>query len=90
MTFSRNIPLVGAGAVALAVSLLASTPARAQAKPFPTSGHYAHGFLPSSKHVHETDPKQGFFVSWNNKPAPGFSASRNSCQFHQRRTNSRL
>jgi acyl-homoserine lactone acylase PvdQ len=34
-----------------------------------------HGFLPSSKHVHETDPKQGFFVSWNNKPAPGFSAA---------------
>jgi acyl-homoserine lactone acylase PvdQ len=34
-----------------------------------------HGFLPASKHVHETDPKQGFFVSWNNKPAPGFSAA---------------
>jgi acyl-homoserine lactone acylase PvdQ len=34
-----------------------------------------HGFLPSSRHVHETDPKQGFFVSWNNKPAPGFSAA---------------
>ena len=33
------------------------------------------GFLPASKHVHETDPKQGFFVSWNNKPAPGFSAA---------------
>jgi hypothetical protein len=33
------------------------------------------GFLPPSKHVHETDPKQGFFVSWNNKPAPGFSAA---------------
>ena len=25
--------------------------------------------------MHETDPKQGFFVSWNNKPAPGFSAA---------------
>jgi hypothetical protein len=25
--------------------------------------------------VHETDPAQGFFVSWNNKPAPGFSAA---------------
>lgn len=34
-----------------------------------------HGFLPASKHVHETNPKQGFFVSWNNKPAPGFSAA---------------
>jgi acyl-homoserine lactone acylase PvdQ len=33
------------------------------------------GFLPASKHVHETDPKQGFFVSWNNKPAPAFSAA---------------
>jgi acyl-homoserine lactone acylase PvdQ len=33
------------------------------------------GLLPSSRHVHETDPKQGFFVSWNNKPAPGFSAA---------------
>ncbi|HWA67312.1 MAG TPA: penicillin acylase family protein [Mycobacteriales bacterium] len=33
------------------------------------------GFLPASRHVHETDPKQGFFVSWNNKPAPGFSAA---------------
>jgi acyl-homoserine lactone acylase PvdQ len=33
------------------------------------------GFLPRHKHVHETDPKQGFFVSWNNKPAPGFSAA---------------
>jgi Penicillin amidase len=33
------------------------------------------GFLPASKHVHETDPKQGFFVNWNNKPAPGFSAA---------------
>jgi len=33
------------------------------------------GFLAASKHVHETDPKQGFFISWNNKPAPGFSAA---------------
>lgn len=33
------------------------------------------GFLPASKHIHETDPKQGFFVNWNNKPAPGFSAA---------------
>jgi acyl-homoserine lactone acylase PvdQ len=33
------------------------------------------GFLSASKHIHETDPKQGFFVSWNNKPAPGFSAA---------------
>ena len=33
------------------------------------------GFLAETKHVHEIDPKQGFFVSWNNKPAPGFSAA---------------
>ncbi|HWC34726.1 MAG TPA: penicillin acylase family protein [Mycobacteriales bacterium] len=33
------------------------------------------GFLSPARHVHETDPKQGFFVSWNNKPAPGFSAA---------------
>jgi acyl-homoserine lactone acylase PvdQ len=33
------------------------------------------GMLPASRHVHQTDPKQGFFVSWNNKPAPGFSAA---------------
>jgi acyl-homoserine lactone acylase PvdQ len=34
-----------------------------------------HGFLAPGKHVHEVDPKQGFFVSWNNKPAPAFSAA---------------
>jgi acyl-homoserine lactone acylase PvdQ len=34
-----------------------------------------HGYLAPNKHVHEIDPKQGFFVSWNNKPAPGFSAA---------------
>jgi acyl-homoserine lactone acylase PvdQ len=33
------------------------------------------GFLPAAKHVHEIDPPQGFFDSWNNKPAPLFSAS---------------
>jgi acyl-homoserine lactone acylase PvdQ len=33
------------------------------------------GFLPASQHVQETNPAQGFFVSWNNKPAPGFSAA---------------
>ncbi|HVT63794.1 MAG TPA: penicillin acylase family protein [Mycobacteriales bacterium] len=33
------------------------------------------GFLTPKQHVHETDPKQGFFVSWNNKPAPRFSAA---------------
>jgi len=33
------------------------------------------GFLPASQHVHQIDPPQGFFDSWNNKPAPLFSAS---------------
>jgi acyl-homoserine lactone acylase PvdQ len=33
------------------------------------------GLLPAAKHVQEIDPRQGFFVSWNNKPAPGFSAA---------------
>jgi acyl-homoserine lactone acylase PvdQ len=33
------------------------------------------GFLPTSQHVHQVDPGQGYFVSWNNKPAPGFSAA---------------
>lgn len=34
-----------------------------------------HGYLSPARHVHETDPAQGFFVSWNNKPAPAFSAA---------------
>ena len=29
------------------------------------------GWLPMWKHPHEVNPRQGFFVSWNNKPAPG-------------------
>jgi acyl-homoserine lactone acylase PvdQ len=40
-----------------------------------TGGSEWRGFLPSSQHVHEINPPQGFFDSWNNKPAPGFSAS---------------
>jgi acyl-homoserine lactone acylase PvdQ len=35
------------------------------------------GFLPASQHVHEINPPQGFFDSWNNKPAPRFSAADN-------------
>jgi acyl-homoserine lactone acylase PvdQ len=31
------------------------------------------GFLSFRQHVHEVNPQQGFFVSWNNKPAPGFA-----------------
>jgi hypothetical protein len=33
------------------------------------------GFLSPAQHVHQVNPAQGFFVSWNNKPAPGFSAA---------------
>lgn len=33
------------------------------------------GFLATDAHPHEIDPPQGFFTSWNNKPAPGFSAA---------------
>ncbi len=33
------------------------------------------GYLPSSSHPHAVDPPQGSFTSWNNKPAPRFSAS---------------
>jgi hypothetical protein len=33
------------------------------------------GFLADAAHPHEVNPPQGFFTSWNNKPAPGFSAS---------------
>ncbi|HEY3735677.1 MAG TPA: penicillin acylase family protein [Streptosporangiaceae bacterium] len=40
-----------------------------------TGGSEWLGFQPSSRHVHEIDPPQGFFDSWNNKPAPEFSAS---------------
>jgi acyl-homoserine lactone acylase PvdQ len=29
------------------------------------------GFLSPAQHVHEIDPAKGYFVSWNNKPAPG-------------------
>ena len=40
-----------------------------------TGGSEWLGFLPAAKHVHQVNPPQGFFDSWNNKPAPLFSAS---------------
>jgi acyl-homoserine lactone acylase PvdQ len=40
-----------------------------------TGGTEWLGFLPAYKHVHQINPPQGFFDSWNNKPAPLFSAS---------------
>jgi acyl-homoserine lactone acylase PvdQ len=33
------------------------------------------GFLTPAQHVHEVNAPQGYFVSWNNKPAPGFAAA---------------
>jgi acyl-homoserine lactone acylase PvdQ len=42
-----------------------------------TGGAEWQGFLPSARHVHEINPPQGFFDSWNNKPAPEFSAADN-------------
>ncbi len=33
------------------------------------------GWLSFKKHVHQTNPKRGYLVSWNNKPAPDFSAA---------------
>ena len=30
---------------------------------------------PFNEHARETNPKRGYLVSWNNKPAPGFSAA---------------
>lgn len=40
-----------------------------------TGGSEWQGFLPAAAHVHESNPPSGFFVSWNNKPAPGFAAA---------------
>ena len=36
-----------------------------------TGGAEWRGFLKPARHPQEKNPKQGFFVSWNNKPAPG-------------------
>ena len=33
------------------------------------------GLLSFRRHPHEIDPPDGYFTSWNNKPAPGFTAS---------------
>lgn len=40
-----------------------------------TGGSEWKGYLTPSQHVHEVNPKQGYFISWNNKPAPGFAAA---------------
>ncbi len=33
------------------------------------------GWLRFNRHARETNPRRGYLVSWNNKPAPGFSAA---------------
>ena len=33
------------------------------------------GLLPAARHPHQIDPPSNVFMSWNNKPAPGFIAS---------------
>ena len=40
-----------------------------------TGGSEWQGYLSFAQHVHEVNPPQGFFVSWNNKPAPQFAAA---------------
>jgi hypothetical protein len=35
------------------------------------------GWLGFAQHARAIDPEQGYLVSWNNKPAPGFSAADN-------------
>ncbi|MCW2596093.1 MAG: penicillin acylase [Jatrophihabitans sp.] len=40
-----------------------------------TGGSEWTGYLPPAQHVQQINPAQGFFVSWNNKPAPGFAAA---------------
>jgi hypothetical protein len=40
-----------------------------------TGGAEWQGFLSPAQHVHEANPPTGFFVSWNNKPAPQFAAA---------------
>jgi acyl-homoserine lactone acylase PvdQ len=33
------------------------------------------GFLPASGHAQQIDPKQGYILNWNNRPAPRFGAA---------------
>ncbi len=39
------------------------------------------GFLGPGEHPHEINPEQGYFTSWNNKPAPGLSAADNTFSY---------
>ena len=48
-----------------------------------TGGAEWRGWLPAREHPHELDPKRGYFVSWNNKPAPGVA---NDGEYHYGQT----
>ncbi len=39
------------------------------------------GFLPAAAHPQAIDPPRGYLTSWNNKPAPGFSAADDNYSF---------
>jgi acyl-homoserine lactone acylase PvdQ len=40
-----------------------------------TGGSEWKGYLGIWQHVHDVNPAQGYFISWNNKPAPRFAAA---------------
>jgi endo-1,4-beta-D-glucanase Y len=61
MTFHSRTLRFAAFVATFAVSLFAAASAGAQAKPFPTSGHYAQGFLPSSV---TTAVVQSSYANW--------------------------
>jgi acyl-homoserine lactone acylase PvdQ len=48
-----------------------------------TGGAEWQGYLTAAQHVHEVDPPTGFFVSWNNKPAPQFAAADDQYSYGQ-------
>ena len=48
-----------------------------------TGGSEWRGYLSPAQHVHQINPPGGFFVSWNNKPAPMFAAADNQYGYGQ-------
>ncbi len=58
--------------------------ARGTNKELPTIGtgkYNWRGFLKESQHPHESDPKNGLFLNWNNKPAPGWQAGEDNLSY---------
>ena len=44
--------------------------------PTPGTGEFEwRGFIPKSHNPHQSNPKNGYFVNWNNQPAPGWQYS---------------